>query len=382
MFFRYVFKGEHCYKIVLRGKGMDKYPLLSKGLAVGIILLFIGIGIIPAIAQDIDRPSLPTSRDNWLYVGGSGPGNYSKIQDAIDNASDGDTIFVYRGQYYEFLIIEKTITLRGEDQNQTIIDIDPPGGTVIQVINAPNVTIDGFSFQNHPTIFDTGGIWADHCPGLTIRNISDSWHHVADYGFRLLSSNHSTITRTFLYYKTESAIDIQNSSDVTISENRIIGSIGYMVYSCGISLRDSQEITITNNTIAKCILYGISLRDSHKSSLVGNSIQNNNASGIYLLQSNNNIISHNEISSNVNKGIFIENSKNNNIFENNIYNNGWERLFFSNAFHNKWNANFWGDVSSEKHYIKGTVHLERFNISFPIWKVDWHPAQEPYDIGG
>ncbi|MBN2065256.1 MAG: hypothetical protein JW771_00415, partial [Candidatus Thermoplasmatota archaeon] len=29
-----------------------------------------------------------------LYVGGVGPGNYSYIQDAIDNASEGDTVFI------------------------------------------------------------------------------------------------------------------------------------------------------------------------------------------------------------------------------------------------------------------------------------------------
>ena len=37
-----------------------------------------------------------------LYVGGSGPGNYSEIQDAIDNASDGDTVYIYEGTYKPF----------------------------------------------------------------------------------------------------------------------------------------------------------------------------------------------------------------------------------------------------------------------------------------
>ena len=36
-----------------------------------------------------------------LYVGGSGPGNFSKIQDAVDNTSDGDIVFVYSGFYQE-----------------------------------------------------------------------------------------------------------------------------------------------------------------------------------------------------------------------------------------------------------------------------------------
>ena len=42
---------------------------------------------------------MPISNDNTLYVGGSGEGNYTKIQDAIDDASDGDIVFVYNGTY-------------------------------------------------------------------------------------------------------------------------------------------------------------------------------------------------------------------------------------------------------------------------------------------
>jgi hypothetical protein len=56
-------------------------------------------GIIVSTAKDIEK-SQTTSKGNWLYVGGSGPGNYTKIQDAIDNASNGDTVFVFNGTYY------------------------------------------------------------------------------------------------------------------------------------------------------------------------------------------------------------------------------------------------------------------------------------------
>src|SRR4030042_4312728 len=58
-----------------------------------------------------------------LYVGGTGPHNYSRIQDAIDNASTGDTLFVYANSspYYENIIIEKEhIKLIGEDKYSTI----------------------------------------------------------------------------------------------------------------------------------------------------------------------------------------------------------------------------------------------------------------------
>jgi hypothetical protein len=77
---------------------MDKYPLVRKCVAMGIIFLFVGT-CIPAVEQDTEEQSLLTSSGSWLYVGGSGPGNYTRIQDAVDNASDGDTVFVFDGTY-------------------------------------------------------------------------------------------------------------------------------------------------------------------------------------------------------------------------------------------------------------------------------------------
>ncbi len=50
---------------------------------------------------------------NTHFVGGHGQNNYSKIQDAIDNASDGDTIFVYSGIYYENIIVDILLDIIG-----------------------------------------------------------------------------------------------------------------------------------------------------------------------------------------------------------------------------------------------------------------------------
>jgi len=47
-----------------------------------------------------------------LYVGGTGPGNYTSIQEAINDAENGDTIYVYHGTYHEDLYIWKNISLR------------------------------------------------------------------------------------------------------------------------------------------------------------------------------------------------------------------------------------------------------------------------------
>ena len=87
------------------------------------IILLIGSSLtVPATV--IYRTSLTECYEKTLYVGGSGPGNYTKIQDAIDDAFFGDTVFVYddSSPYYENLKISKSIELIGENRNTTIID--------------------------------------------------------------------------------------------------------------------------------------------------------------------------------------------------------------------------------------------------------------------
>jgi len=52
------------------------------------------------------------------------PALITKIQDAIDLAIDGDTIYVYSGFYQENLVVSKSVIIRGEDREKTIIDGD------------------------------------------------------------------------------------------------------------------------------------------------------------------------------------------------------------------------------------------------------------------
>jgi len=146
---------------------MKKNPLIGKGLAVGIILLFVGTCIIPAIAQDAEKP-LPTSRGSWLYVGGSGPGNYTRIQDAVDNASTGDTVFVFddSSPYDENITVDKSITVQGENMYTTIVDQGHCNNDNYVTISSDHVTITGLTFNDS----GTGGVWLEDVSNNIIEN--------------------------------------------------------------------------------------------------------------------------------------------------------------------------------------------------------------------
>lgn len=120
---------------------MDKERIRKlKGSLVN-ISLFLSIF---AILFPLAMPTLNAVADT-LYVGGTGPGNYSTISEAIAASDPGDTIYVYSGTYNEKLTIPWTLTLKGEDRDTTIVQ--PPlaePGTVI-TISASSVTVTGFT---------------------------------------------------------------------------------------------------------------------------------------------------------------------------------------------------------------------------------------------
>ena len=140
----------------------------NKCLAVGIILLFVGIAYAPAIAQNTEKQSV--SRGTWLYVGGSGPGNYSRIQDAVNDSSNGDTVFVFSGYYHERVNVSKTIHLLGEDKVTTIL-YHEEGERLLLGKPILNISSDGVVVSNFTINITSGrGIYLIHSSNCRISN--------------------------------------------------------------------------------------------------------------------------------------------------------------------------------------------------------------------
>jgi len=322
----------------------------SKWLTVGIIFLFVGICIIPAMAQDSEK-SLPTSRGTWLYVGGSGPGNYTRIQDAIDNASDGDTVFVYSGLYNEGEIhIQKSINLVGEDRNTTIVN---GSGPVFYVFD--NIQICNFSIRVQ--------YWINDCIYIV--------------GNNNVISNNIFCTNAF------SGIFIHYGKRNTIKGN-ILSGLNWGVCLDGAVSTDVFSNMLTGNNIGIVIWPESNRNLIHNNIIIGNNL--GVSSGFSYLNS----IYHNNISENV-EGIALLRGGLTLVTMNNICDNSKD-VSFEECGTTKWRDNYWGEALSSPKRIDGTIKIliggdwygrrwwEPRYLEVPWIQFDWHPAQEPYDI--
>ena len=298
-----------------------------------------------SIDENTTRDFILTPMGKTLYVGGDGPGNYSKIQDAIDVTSDGDTVFVYSGTYYENVRIRKSIALVGEDRDSTIIDGKREHLFVV-CICSEYVNISGF----------------------TIRN-GDSPDEDFRYG---------------------AGIDIDGGIDhINISDN-IISNNAYGIFLS----QFNDNIIISNNQIIQNRNSGILLSGSNNK-IIDNNITHNHEHGIFLIGSDNTILSRNTIKDNNQVGLkllydidFLKNCRDNIIYQNNFINNKLEatitKTFIdSRIAKNIWSENFWDIPRVKPKLIFGSYEIMILVIRIPIIpivEVDWHPAKEPYDI--
>jgi len=98
----------------------------------------------------VGQASAQNGCDLVVNPASNSPNQYSTIQGAVDDASEGDTICVKPETYEEQVVIETAdLTLRGSGNPKNIV-VDGGSGTreTIDVNGASGVTIDGFTVEN------------------------------------------------------------------------------------------------------------------------------------------------------------------------------------------------------------------------------------------
>ncbi|UCD14065.1 MAG: right-handed parallel beta-helix repeat-containing protein [Thermoplasmatales archaeon] len=389
----------------------------KKYLTVAAILFFISLSVVSSSGTTAIKHSImPNFYGNTLYVGGDGPGNYSRIQDAIDNASDGITVFVYNGTYYENILINKQIVLKGENKYNTTINGLRNDDTV--TITSAKVIVTRFKITNssndiesawwkagirvigsHITIDDNIisdnllGIFCKQVKNLTIVNNifeNDGLNFYPYDGENLRPpliiehfihtiQNNTVNGKPLLYYANQEDFEVPSNVGQLIAvnctkmkiRNSSFSNTDFMVLMVFCSDCIIENSTFMNND-------GVfSLLASDNNTIEFNNMSNN-LHGILLdYYSKNNRIHHNHISNNIYCGAICEYLSNwNQIYCNNFINNQKNAHFILLSLYNKWHANYWDKPRVLPHLITGVPGL-----FITCWfNIDWYPAQEPYDI--
>jgi len=355
--------------------------------------------IVPISATTLsEKTSQPLTKGNTLYVGGLGPNNYTKIQDAINDAVAGDTISVYddSSPYYENIIIEKSITLIGENRETTVILGDESADGVIVNISADDVSISGFTIQ--PSLGQPAGII-----------VSKNYTH-PDYW------NIEIIQNVTIFNNIITKTGYPGIFGMRLNHGIIYGNYIENIHGGGIILYISSDNTITNNVIADCSDRGIVidglwgpfrllnyLNPVPENNIISQNTIRSNRWGIELNSGPvNTKISDNNITENQEIGLQIYDAYNTQITQNNFIKN-YKNAYFATSMplryprflKNTWDNNYWGEPKNIVERIDGALWfllIPRIpiGISFPNFDLtqfelpwiafDRHPAQEPYDI--
>ena len=281
-------------------------------LPVSVFLMLIVVAVVPINGLYL------YGKGRVLYVGGSGEGNYSSIQQAVDDATDGDIIFVYSGTYNESVLVNKQIKLIGENRDNTIIAA--VSGYAINV-TANNVEISQFTITGGS--YPYAGVIAYEVENL---NIHDCNFENNDCGLSVFLSYGSTISGCD-FLDGLSGIVLVQSHDVMVSDCTIsnITSGVFSKYAgnisgfegCGISLEGCQNVTISNNQISLSDI-AISLWSASHNNISLNTLHDNIGGILLAPYSDYNTVSENTITQGGSFGISVQGGSFNRISQNDV----------------------------------------------------------------
>ncbi|MDH5778961.1 MAG: right-handed parallel beta-helix repeat-containing protein [Candidatus Bathyarchaeota archaeon] len=269
------------------------------------------------LALDFHTQSVRAEPTIWI-VDDDGPADFHTIQEAINAAVDGDSVYVCNGTYYEHITVNKIVTLVGENKYHTVLDGNDTG--TIVTLRAHGITVSNFTIRN-------GSI------GIDLSS----------------KSTHSTINNNIITDVYE-GIDGWYYCDGNIIRNNVLSAINW-----GIMLSDDSDNNVIDNNNITSYYDGIWLQSFCDGNTISSNIIVNCqfGRGIYIcFNSNNNTVKNNRITNNI-LGLRLVDSRWNLICHNSFIDNSQHVEVLYSDLANSWDdgypsgGNYWSDYSGQ-----------------------------------
>ncbi len=302
---------------------------------------------------------LQTQKTVATQITVSQDGEITSVQDGINQAQPGDTVFVKEGRYVEYDIrINKRITLLGA--NNAVIDGDNQGFVV--VVEADSTVIKNIEVHNSKAGFmdDYAGIVVEGAHNVRIEGtkLVDNFFgiYLAKSKGTVLKNNHITASRK-RETNSGNGIHLWYTKDVEILDNYVAGHRDGLYFEFvegafiagnesenniryGIHFMYSDHCRYERNTfrdngggVAVMYTSNVEIVDNHFADNWGSS-----AYGMLLKEINRSQITGNTFTNN-SVGLYMEASSRNNVQGNEFIQNGWAVQLMANSTDNKFNKN-------------------------------------------
>lgn len=320
---------------------------------------------------------LPLTPVHGQWVVGS-DGNLNSISEAIALASEGDTVEVASGIYFEHdLVIDKSISIIGTDGAV----IDGEGKGTLIVIRADGVTIEGLTLRNtgfshvydhaailieevaDPKILNNRleniffGIYLAETQGGEIRgnSIQSDEHREAasGNGIHLWNSTGPTVVGNHIQGQRD-GIYLEFVTDAEIRENTSVGNNRY-----GLHFMFSNDCRYVGNEFRRNGA-GVAVMYSSRVEMVENRFLENwggSSYGLLLKDMTESLVARNEFFKNT-TAIFSEGSSKMDVRDNRFELNGWAIKIRSNSRDNR----FTGNLFIENTFDVGTDSRRNPNL--------------------
>jgi len=312
-----------------------KYKVMILALLLISSTLTVGLLFCPKAKATKVSDKVATASPKTIWV----PDNYTTIQEAINVAEEGDTIYVRAGVYYEKIAINKNdLTLIGENKSTTVIDGNWTE-TVIK-ITANNVSVSGFTIRKGHY-----GIYLDESACSVYDNVVISNTEVGIYADS--PGNHTIMGNNVR----------ENPDGILIVDYNIVARNAIENNTCGIRVSGDNNV-ISENNVALHKSAGITIGLYHKFNIViYNNITKNRAGVLLDYGSEENRVIGNTIASNWELGIYQSGSRNNIIHHNNVINNTIQVYSVFGPNTNTWDngaeGNYWSDYNGTDSDLDG-----------------------------
>ncbi|PAV14038.1 S-layer protein [Methanosarcina spelaei] len=271
-------------------------------------------------------------------VGINGGENYTFIQEAVNNAQNGDTIIVSPGIYIENVNVTKEVAIvsktdiSGDRTNRTYVIGAVPANDVFGV-KSNNVKITGFHIMGGPSGIDAYQEVGLFLEGVQNCTLSNNTLMLNDVGIGLNNSQGNFLDNNKITLGSAGII-LSGSNENKLSNNLVEAN------DEGIRLDNSTNNTLMNNT-AESNDVGIRLDTSKTNTLADNSISRNSYGVVFKNMAESNVLTNNSLYMN-GLGMYLGGPTGNNISLNKFFNfinavdegtNSWN----SSSAGNKWN---------------------------------------------